>query len=238
MKNNKRKFCPPHKYNVPVVHYWRPFTPLNSKNEQFRNILNHVSKYANCSVVNGLRLNDGIRNHISKLWPELNNYDFDFSSLGEVWPKGVRQRLHEIIKNEFCEYPVFFGNTPCSVSKSLHQPDRAGVFAGRMCKESNCNQRELCKTHYRIPSIEEVVKACSHVGIFQEQITLKSDLIKISGKINTQSLVFLRNKLRFPVISESVEYIGGHNWANVTDNIKITEIEWDTNNTQTLPITR
>ena len=83
-----------------------------------------------------------------------------------------------------------------------------------------------------------MVKACSHVGIFQEQITLKSDLIKISGKINTQSLVFLRNKLRFPVISESVEYIGGHNWANVTDNIKITEIEWDTNNTQTLPITR
>lgn len=52
------------------------------------------------------------------------------------------------------------------------------------------------------------------------------DMIEISGNINTQSLVYLRNNLRFPVISGVVEYVGGHNWANVTDDVKVTEVEW------------
>ena len=51
-------------------------------------------------------------------------------------------------------------------------------------------------------------------------------MIKISGNISTQSLVYLRNNLRFPVISGVVEYVGGHNWTNVTDDVKITEVEW------------
>jgi len=55
---------------------------------------------------------------------------------------------------------------------------------------------------------------------------LHPNMIKISGNISTQSLVYLRNNLRFPVISGVVEYVGGHNWTNVTDDVKITEVEW------------
>ena len=213
-----------HEYNVPVVHYWRPFTPLNSDEQRLRYILDHVSQYSSCSVVNGLRLNSGIRDHVSQFWPELQQYNFDFSTLGEVWPVGVRDTLHQVIRSEYSDYPVFFGNTPCSVSKSLSQPDRAGLFNGRMCRESNCDQRELCNTHHKKPELVEVINACAQMGITNEQISIQSDMIEISGSISTQSLVYLRNNLRFPVISGVVEYVGGHNWANVTDDIKITEV--------------
>lgn len=224
--HQRENFVRLHEYDVPVVHYWRPFTPLNSGDERLRDILSHVSQYASCSVVNGLRLNSGIRDHVAEFWPELHQYDFDFSSLGEVWPVGVRNSLHQIVHEEFSNYPVFFGNTPCSVSRSLHQPDRAGLFGGRMCRESNCDQRVLCHTHHTVPSLKETVEACAQMGILREQIIFHKDMIEISGNVNTQSLVYLRNNLRYPVISGVVEYVGGHNWANVTDDVKITEVEW------------
>lgn len=134
--------------------------------------------------------------------------------------------MYQIVHGEFSHYPVFFGNTPCSVSRSLHQPDRAGLFGGRMCSESNCDQRELCHQHHRVPTLEEVAVACAQMDISRDRIMFHPDMIEISGNISTQSLVYLRNNLRFPVISGVVEYVGGHNWANVTDDVKVTEVEW------------
>lgn len=216
-----------HSYGVPVVHYWRPFTPENSSEEKIRYILDHVRQFASCSVVNGLRLNSGIREKVAPYWPQLLDHDFDFATLGEVWPKGVRETLHTLINDDYGEYPVYFGNTPCSVSRSLHQPDGAGIYNGRMCRESNCDQRSLCQANYSIPSRQDILSAFEKVGVSPDQIEMKDGMIQVQGDVGTQSLVYLRNKLRYPVISSKVNYSGGHNWANVTDEVAITEVDWE-----------
>lgn len=215
-----------HDHGVPVVHYWRPFTPQNSSDEKLRFVLDHVCKYASCSIVNGLRLNSGIKEYVAPFWPQLNDHNFDFSNLGEVWPAGVRPRLHTIVTQEYSEYPVFFGNTPCSVSRSLRQPDRAGMLNGKMCRESNCDQRTLCETQYEIPSPQDIKLAFGHIGIDTRRAIRVNGVIQIAGKIGTQELVYLKNRLRFPIISGEVDYAGGHNWANATDQIDITEVDW------------
>ena len=216
-----------HSHDVPVVHYWRPFTPQNSSEERIRHVLDHVRQFASCSVVNGLRLNSGIREKVAPYWPQLNNLEFDFARLGEVWPKGVRGKLHALIDNKYGEYPVFFGNTPCSVSRSLRQPDRAGLFDGRMCRESSCDQRSLCQTYFGLPACQDILSAFEKVGINPKRVTIRDGMIQVEGDVATQNLVFLRNRLRYPVISSNIDYAGGHNWANVTDEVAITEVDWE-----------
>lgn len=227
--HQRENFVKLHANDVPAVHYWRPFTPLNSSDMRLRSILDHVSRYASCSVVNGLRLNSGIREHVGQIWPELFKYDFDFSTLGEVWPEGVRQRLSELVTSEYHKYPVFFGNTPCSVSRALHEPDRAGIYNGKMCLESNCDQRGLCKDNYKMPTHEEILDACDDMGIDEKEVIFREDMVEMLGNIDAQAIVYLRNKLRFPVIPNRVDYAGGHNWAHVNESVKITEVEWGSN---------
>lgn len=224
--DQRENFVILHDHNVPVVHYWRPFMPQNSTESQFRKILDHVSKYSTCSVVNGLRLNSGIKDNVARYWQQLNTVDFDFSTLGEVWPRGVRSNLRKIVINEYPEYPVFFGNTPCSVSKSLKSPDRAGLFNGRMCKESNCNQRTVCREHYQPPSNDTVFYEAQQRGISADRIEFRDGMVVIEGEVDTQNIVYLRNKLHYPILSSNVDYISGHNWANVTDDVVVTEVDW------------
>lgn len=223
-KHQCENFMLLHKHNVLAVHYWRPFFPQNSTLAKMKHILKHVSKYATASVVNGLRLNDGIKNNIVKFWPELKKYNFDYSKLGEVWPAGARKRLHDLVKTEYSDYPVFFGNTACSVSNSLNLPDMLGLYKGRMCLESNCMRRDLCAKKNRIPSKSEVRDALKAIGIDSEKAIINKNKIIIRDKIETEQLVYLRARLVFQVVSNCINYSGGHNWANINDDVKITEI--------------
>lgn len=95
-----------------------------------------------------------------------------------------------------------------------------------MCRESNCDQRSLCQKHYRIPARQDIVAAFDKVGIEPERIAMGNGMIQVEGDVDTQNLVHLRNCLRYPVISSAIDYAGGHNWANVTDEVAITEVDW------------
>ena len=45
-ENIKNNFINLNKYNLPIVHYWRPFLPQNSDKEKILEVYNFVKHYA------------------------------------------------------------------------------------------------------------------------------------------------------------------------------------------------
>lgn len=108
----KQNFIRLRERNLLAIHYWRPFLPQNSTHQKIDEILSFVAQNAICSVIIGLRLNDGIRTNMAPFWPELMGQEFDFTRSGEFWPQGIRGYLIQYIEKNYPTYPVFFGNTP------------------------------------------------------------------------------------------------------------------------------
>lgn len=227
-KHQQENFIRLKNNGLPAVHYWRPFLPQNSSEEKIYGILEHVSRYATCSVVNGLRLNTGIRDNIAPYWPEILDRDYDFLKSGEFWPKGLRNFLKTYTKTKYPNYPVFFGNTPCSISYVLEKPDVQGLHKGRMCGESNCpiQQQKMCGHAFKKPTWESIEEGVKKMGITWEKVQLENDKIIIDQDIDTGKLVYLKYLLRFPVVTRNTLYDSGHNWANVTDDQEVIEVPW------------
>lgn len=230
MQDQRENFVRLKDKDLPVVHYWRPFLPQNSSREKIEEVIEHVSTYANCSVINGLRLNDGIRDNIAEFWPELLDESYDFRTTGEFWPEGIRSYIRDYGRRTFPDYPLFLGNTPCSTAYVLDKPDTHAVFKTNMCLESNCPvyQREKCQNAFQTPSAKSVFEAVGQVGIDPANVHIEADRIVIEGT-ELGNLVHLKTILRYPVVSLAVSYRSGHNWAYVQDENQITEVPWKQN---------
>lgn len=214
-------------YDLPRVHYWRPFMPQNSSAEKITDMLDFVTKHANCSVINGLKLNDGILEHVAPFWPELRDREWNFQETGDVWPEGVRSYIQDYANEHHPSYPLFF-DTACSLSYVLNKPDIQGAFATSLCKDSACptSQRERCATGVTLPTEVTIQKHARHVGINPNVIDLSEGKLVIDSEVATGGLVYLRSQLRIPVVSRSVDY-KGHNWASSVDaDNTVVEVPW------------
>lgn len=228
----KRSFIKLKEANIPRVHYWRPFLPYNSTKDKIGEILDFVNKYATCSVVNGLRLNSGIRDNLVKFWPELSNRKFDFKKIGEFWPQGIREYVKNNVSEKYPNYPLFMGNTPCSLTYALETSDIAGLYKTRMCLDSLCQetQRINCYNNFRKPNIDDINTAVNKMEIDQKRVFLEENKIVIEGNIETGKIVYLKTILKFPVLmTGNILYENGYNWANISDENQVTEIPWKDN---------
>lgn len=230
-EDQRENFVRLKEHDLPRVHYWRPFLPQNSTQEKINEVLEHVSTYANCSVINGLRLNDGIADNISSYWPEILDSEYDYSKTGEFWPEGVRSYIQQYTKGVFPDYPLFLGNTPCALAYSLGKPDTHAVYKSNMCLESNCPaiQREKCQDAFRVPGWNEVLKVAQKMSIDPSKIRMEDDRVVISEELEMGKVVYLKALLRYPVTVELISYKAGHNWAYVKDENQITEVSWKDN---------
>jgi DNA repair photolyase len=213
---------------LPRVHYWRPFVPHNASPERIAEVLEFVSRYARCSAVNGLKLNDGIRSHVAPYWPQLMDREYDFEKTGDFWPSGVRDFLRRYARDRHPGYPLFF-DTACSLAFALGKPDIQGAFGGAMCADSRCpaGQRLLCAQERQVPSATEVEQAARAASLGPGQVWLSGGQVAVRGKVPTESLVYLRTRLRYPVAGDMVDY-SGHNWASSVDaDESIVEVPWE-----------
>jgi len=131
------------KVGIPVVHYWRPFIPQNSYKEKIEDMLGYVSKYANASIVAGLRMTAKMINQFG-FWTELQKMDIDFVKVEQIFPSNAIDNLKKVIPT-YKTYPILYA-TSCAVANSLKIPEYNGVFNTRVCKKSSCTnkQREIC----------------------------------------------------------------------------------------------
>lgn len=226
----KQNFIRVKDYGLTAVHYWRPFVPQNSQKDQLHAMLDFVSTHASCSVLNGLRLSEGIREHMLPFWPELAVYSKgDIESSGEFWPENVRAYLITLVREMYPSYAVFFGNTPCSIAHSLGQPDLCGHFNEPVCIESSCPQRELCSLHHRAPSVEAVRDILTTRGMDPNSAEMQPNRVVVRGTLPSELMTLMRFALRFPVVPESIDYSAGYNWANVQETRRIVEVPWAAN---------
>jgi len=227
----KQNFIRLRERNLLAIHYWRPFVPTNSTPQKIEEVLEFVSRYAICSVINGLRLNNGIRDNMMEFWPELSEQEYDFSQSGEFWPQGIREYLIRHIGEDYPSYPVFFGNTPCSVTHALGKSDVYGHYNGSACRESNCpsSQRELCACSYRVPSLVEIERVAFRMGINPAHVRIEADRVIAKGVVESGKVSCMRYMLKFPVCSEAIGYAAGYNWANIRDEGQIIEVPWKDN---------
>jgi len=210
------------------VHYWRPFMPQNSHSDAIAEVFEFVVRYASCSAVNGLKLNDGIQAFVAPYWPQLMAETYDFNETGDFWPTGVRSFVKQYARLHHPDYPLFF-NTACSLAFVLDKPDMQGAFRGTMCVDSHCPaaQRKSCDGAFRVPTLEQLHKAAQVVALEPDQVSLEGGRILVHAKTPAESLVYLRSTLRFPVVSQGINY-HGRNWANNIDAERaVVEVPWD-----------
>ena len=227
-EDQEENFFRASKRGVKCVHYWRPFLPQNASPDVLHQVLSIVSPHALCSVVNGLRLNSGIRENVLPFWPELAQIGNDFAQIGEVWPSGTREALHSLSTTAFPSYPVFFGNTPCALAYAIGQSNPQGLYGGKMCHMSNCpeGQRQSCFHSLRVPDMQDITRACAAVQLDPSSCEITNACVYVRAKVSLAQITFLKTALQFPVThADRLSYEGGHNWAYIQDD-NISEIPW------------
>lgn len=132
--------------NIPIIHYFRPLTPLNASRKRINEIISFVSKYSIASVVAGLKIETAYQDKLD-FWPEI-VADEEYANAECVWPKGVRDILQEYSMKY--DYPIFETNT-CALSLALGTDEVYGFYNSSPCKRfNNCprKMREKCEKAY------------------------------------------------------------------------------------------
>lgn len=149
---------------VPVVHYWRPAFPESATTRTMRGVLDWVAAYARCTVVAGLKVESAALSRLAALWPELGTTPGVTAAEG-VYPRPFWEFTHAT-RQYHPAYPVFHTNS-CALAYVLSQPDRFGVFGGRVCRVRNhCPQaqRHRCAVAalQRVALTDAAVRAALH----------------------------------------------------------------------------
>lgn len=151
-------------HDMPRVHYWQPFLPLNATPDKIHEVIDFTAQHASCSLVKGLQLDSSIRETVAPYWPQVNESEYDLALAGDFWPVNVRLYLGRYARKAHADYPVF-SDASCSLAFTLRQSDSSGVFDSRACHESSCpsTQRTRCimgRTVATLPLIQ--VNSASH----------------------------------------------------------------------------
>jgi DNA repair photolyase len=120
---------------VPLIHYWRPITPLNSTTRSVREVLAAVADRADCSVVSGLKVYAEMRPFLADIWPEISASP-DLTSAFSHIPHSFIESLSREVSLSHPEYPVYFSSA-CALSRVF--PGRPVHICGRwQCSWARC----------------------------------------------------------------------------------------------------
>ncbi|HBP51334.1 MAG: hypothetical protein US68_C0007G0037 [Candidatus Shapirobacteria bacterium GW2011_GWE1_38_10] len=201
--------------NLPVIHYWRPFLPQNSSPEIINEVAKNVVPYADCSMINGLKINDGIIERLKTYWPEIEKFKGIDEQIGSVWPKGTREYLKDFMSAEYPNYPIYWTNS-CAVSHQLNRPDFNAFFGTVYCGNSNCppKQRDLCKKNdIPVASREPELKLALDKLNIKNDYKITGNSVVMEGSLNHAQIVYLRQRVNSPIIAP--KYICTNEWSGM-----------------------
>lgn len=210
--------------NIPIIHYYRPLTPLNASRKRINEIISFVSKYSIASVVAGLKIETAYQEKLD-FWPEIIE-DKEYANAECVWPKGVRDILKQYgLKYN---YPIFETNT-CALSLALGTEERYGFYNSSSCKcFNNCpkKMRENCKKVYsrNIQRNENDVRVhlkkllrLLNKDAHDLQIKFNDGLLQIKNvPLSNEDICFLRGELHVRI--NCTEMIKGRYWNTSVNN--------------------
>ena len=221
----KSNFINLKKYNIDVVHYWRPFIINNSSEEKILEVYNFVRNYASCSVAIGLKTTNAIINNMD--WKELNDNREEALKSDNIWNK----KAYEIIWNSKIlnnDYPIY-QTTSCALCYVLKKPDFKFFYNTDICKCNKCtqDQRNICKNKI-ISNVtkDEIVNELDKIGylINYNDIEIKNEKIYLKNiSINLKDISYLTEKFLMQIIvnKNSNDYY----WNTSINSSKILLIE-------------
>lgn len=161
---------------IPIVHYWRPAFPESCTAESMEQVIGWASRFAQCTMAAGLKVEPGALSRLAGAWPELAEAPGVTEAEG-VYPRPFWEFIHRSTRRH-PDYPVFHTNS-CALAYVLGQPDRFGVFGGDTCLRRNscpAGQRERCGiAHRALPTSPEIRNALDRRGLASAAFTLLSD---------------------------------------------------------------
>ena len=143
---------------IDVIHYFRPFTPDNSKKEQITKILDEVSLYTDVSVITGLAL---IETFIDKIdfWEAIKKNREKCLKANSVWPESAWNYFDSSYSHK---QQVFQTNT-CGLNAKLRRssPQYYGTYECLNYNHCSPEQREICRRNHQNINQKDVISQCS-----------------------------------------------------------------------------
>lgn len=203
----RENFIRLHSVGKDIVHYWRPFMPQNSSPASMMHVIDHVSRYARCTVAAGLKVNPGILAKVQDFWPELAAADIQFDQVAAVWPEGVRDFLRDYMSQVHPDYPFYWVNS-CALAYVLDIPEFNGIYKGDMCSEAHClsGQRGICSHHHDNvhPDNALIQDALDKMNITSDtRLDTANRRLIVDGDIDHGQLIYLRQRLSYPVVTSA-----------------------------------
>jgi len=202
--------------NLPTVHYWRPFISGQTTMKVINDVIKNVVPYADCSMISGLKINDGIIDKLKSYWPELERFRGITDQIGSVWPKGARNYVRVLHDLAYYDYPLYWTNS-CAVSHQLKRPDFNAFWGSIYCKNSNCppDQRKICSDeNVSFPKPDEVILKQSLDKLkIKGEYEITNNSVLIDSKLSHSETVYLRQRINFPIIASG--YTSTNEWSGV-----------------------
>lgn len=197
------------KYEIPMIHYWRPFIPANSSHEVMLNVIKKMAPFAKASVATGLKLYPEMIKQIN-FWPSLEFHLEKTLKAESVWPQGVLYFLHHL-PEPYNKHPIYLSNS-CAISYVMNKSDLGGFFDSPACRQHNScpeEKRSKCQKFYSNFNnsqkliLESMSKLNIDIKFVKLDSTEKKLKIIISEEIplTIQDIVYLRHAVKADVIA-------------------------------------
>lgn len=200
-KQIKSNFVKLKKNNINIIHYWRPFLPQNSTKEKINEIYDFVRRYADASIVIGLKTTDSIIDNIN--WNKLSEVREIAKESDNVWPKEAYNYVWNELKYK-SDYPMY-QTTSCALALVLNKPERKFFYGTNICKKCNLcpvSQRRICEKI--VVQRKKITKENVQKTLKRLNINVENENIKIKDNI-----LYLKNKeLKRTEISIITELLG------------------------------
>ncbi len=198
---------------IPLIHYWRPVTKLNSSDQHIESILDKVDEYANCSVIVGLKASDALNDYY------VNEGLISKSELkvhGDYLPEGFMKKVKNILNQKGKVYPIYL-HASCAVSKITSQPD----YNGTMLRNDVCSlsatgaslcisdQESICQNFLKRTQQEfDKTKFYEIIREILPRMDMKIDgnTIELLDPVYQEDLIYLVHRLRQPVVAKQILY--------------------------------
>lgn len=226
-KDIENNFITLKKYNKTIIHYWRPFLPINNKKKDIDNIYDFVSKYCVASVAIGLKITDEIINNVQ--WEGLKEHREEALSADNVWDSNAYDYVWGKLRNK-SDYPIF-QTTSCALALALNKADRKFFYNTDICLNcNNCpsNQRKICKKKnddLRMPSKKNIIKILKKLGkdISEENILFDNNVIVLKNIVlSLNEISYITETLMHRVIVAKKE--NDYYWNTSINNSSIVKI--------------
>lgn len=210
----KQNFINLYNHKKNIIHYWRPFIPQNSDDQTLNDTLNFVSKYAMCSIVIGLKVQESFIKYLN-FWNDVEKHKLLAISSEAIWTENAYKKLYEC---KFNDYKIF-RTTSCALAYILKIPDYNCYFNSKICDLNNCDlsQKNRCKNRYKKIRINSIVN--EFLNKIDKKIKYYIDdtnrSIIFDGELSTSEIVTLKYLTNYKIkalsINEDHYWMTGHN---------------------------